>query len=64
MTAYAILDRRRDHDVRFGSDMRVLIFSAGELLAVGEPFRHQVEELPVLSARVTEHRAQRVRCPG
>ena len=40
------------------------LFAAGELLAVGEPFRHQVEELPVLSAQVTEHRAQRVRCPG
>lgn len=40
------------------------VFAAGELLAVGEPLRHQVEELPVISARVTEHRAQRVRCPG
>src|SRR5438094_10531282 len=28
------------------------------------PVRHQVEELPIISARVTEHRAQRVRCPG
>jgi transposase len=40
------------------------VFAAGELLAVGEPLRHQVEELPVISARVTEHRAQRVLCPG
>ena len=40
------------------------LFSQGELSAVGEPLRHQVEELPVISARVTEHRAQRVRCPG
>ncbi len=39
------------------------LFSQEELSAVGEPLRHQVEELPVISARVTEHRAQRVRCP-
>ena len=39
-------------------------FAAGELLAVGEPLRHQVEELPVISAQVIEHRAQRVCCPG
>ncbi len=39
-------------------------FAAGELLAVGEPLRHQVEELPVISAIVIEHRAQRVCCPG
>lgn len=35
-----------------------------ERLAVDEPVRWQVEELPVISVRVTEHRAQRVRCPG
>ncbi len=40
------------------------VFSPGELSPAGEPFRHQVEELPIISARVTEHRAQRVRCPG
>jgi transposase len=39
-------------------------FAAGELLGVGEPLRHQVEELPVISAQVIEHRAQRVCCPG
>ena len=39
-------------------------FAAGELLAVGDPVRHQVEELPVISAVVIEHRAQRVCCPG
>ena len=30
-------------------------------LAVGEAVRRQVEELPVISVKVTEHRAQRVR---
>lgn len=40
------------------------VFAVGELLAACEPARHQVEELPVLSARVVEHRVQRVRCPG
>lgn len=39
------------------------VFTEGELLAVGEPLRHQVEELPVISAVVIEHRAQRVCCP-
>jgi len=37
---------------------------AGELLAVGEPVRHQIEELPVISTRLIEHRCPRVRCPG
>ncbi len=36
----------------------------GEQVTVGEPVRHQVEELPVITVKVTEHRAQRVRCPG
>jgi transposase len=40
------------------------VFTAGELVAVGEPARHQVEELPRLVVTVTEHRCQRVRCPG
>lgn len=40
------------------------VFAAGELVAVGEPRRHQVEELPLIATRLTEHRAQRVRCPG
>ncbi len=40
------------------------VFAAGELLSVGDPVRHQVEELPVISARVIEHRCPRVRCPG
>lgn len=33
-------------------------------LAVEHPERHQVSEAPVLRARVTEHRLQRVRCPA
>jgi transposase len=40
------------------------VFAAGELLSVGQPVRHQIEELPVISARVIEHRCPRVRCPG
>ena len=40
------------------------VFAAGELLEVGEPVRHQLEELPVISTRVIERRCPRVRCPG
>lgn len=40
------------------------VFSQGELVAVGAPARHQVEELPRLAVTVTEHQRQRVRCPG
>ena len=39
-------------------------FTEGERVSRGQPVRFQVEELPVISARVTEHRCQRVRCPG
>ena len=39
------------------------VFAFDEHRAVGEPARHQVEELPALTVRVIEHRAQRVRCP-
>ena len=39
------------------------VFCADERVAVGEPARHQVEELPAITVRVTEHRAQRLRCP-
>jgi transposase len=39
------------------------VFCAGERVAVAEPARHQVEELPVMATHVTEHRCQRVRCP-
>jgi len=37
---------------------------ADEREPLGEPARHQVEELPPIMVRVTEHRAQRLRCPS
>lgn len=37
-------------------------FGQGELVAVGAPVRHQVEELPRLAVTVTEHQCPRVRC--
>jgi transposase len=40
------------------------VFGAGELVAVGRPVRHQVEELPRLAVTVTEHQCPRVRCPS
>jgi transposase len=39
-------------------------FVEDERVASGNPVRHQVEELPVITVTVTEHRCQRVRCPG
>jgi transposase len=39
-------------------------FSEDELVAVGRPVRHQVEELPRLAVTVTEHRCPRVCCPA
>jgi hypothetical protein len=33
-------------------------------VAVGEPARHQVEELPVITVQLIEHQCQRVRCPA
>jgi transposase len=39
------------------------VFCETERVAVAEPARHQIEELPVMATRVTEHRCQRVRCP-
>jgi transposase len=39
-------------------------FIADELVAVGQPVRHQVEELPRLAVTVTEHQCPRVCCPG
>jgi transposase len=40
------------------------VFGEDDRAAVGEPVRWQVEELPVISVTVTEHRCQRSRCPG
>jgi len=39
------------------------VFGEQERVAVGEPARHQVEELPVMATIITEHRCQRLRCP-
>lgn len=39
------------------------VFARDERLAVGEPVRWQVEELPAISVKVTEHRCYRARCP-
>jgi transposase len=39
------------------------VFCEAELRPEGEPARHQVEELPVMTVKVIEHRVQRVRCP-
>jgi transposase len=39
-------------------------FTEDEQVAAGEPVRWQVEELPVISVRVSEHRCQRVCCSG
>jgi transposase len=40
------------------------VFCEADLVAVAEPARRQVEELPVMAVCVTEHQAHRVRCPG
>ena len=40
------------------------VFCVADLVADGEPARRQVEELPVMAVRVTEHQCHRVRCPG
>jgi hypothetical protein len=39
------------------------VFCEAERVAVGEPVRHQVEELPEIATIVTEHQCPRVRCP-
>jgi len=39
------------------------LFCEQDLIADGDPARHQIEELPVMAVRVTEHRCQHVRCP-
>jgi transposase len=40
------------------------VFCAADRVAVGEPARRQVEELPVMAVRVTEHQCQRIVCPS
>jgi transposase len=40
------------------------VFCVADRVAVGEPARRQVEELPVMAVRVTEHQCLRVVCPG
>jgi hypothetical protein len=39
------------------------VFSTGERVPLRAPARHQVEELPELAVKVTEHRCERLRCP-
>jgi transposase len=40
------------------------VFCEADRVSVGEPTRHQVEELPVMAVTITEHRCRRERCPG
>jgi transposase len=40
------------------------VFAASERVAVGAPVRHQIEELPVITVEVIEHRCERMCCPG
>jgi transposase len=40
------------------------VFAEAERVAVGEAVRWQVEELPVIQVKLTEHQCHRVRCPG
>jgi transposase len=40
------------------------VFCEADRVTDGDAARRQVEELPVMAVRVTEHRCQRVRCPG
>jgi transposase len=39
------------------------VFTKSDRVPVGKPARFQVEELPEITVRVTEHRCPRVRCP-
>jgi len=39
------------------------VFCDGERVPVGDPVRHQVEELPEIATVVIEHQCQRLRCP-
>jgi transposase len=40
------------------------VFIEADRVSVGEPTRHQVEELPVMAVTITEHQCRRERCPG
>lgn len=40
------------------------VFTEGERVAVGQPVRAQVEELPQIAVRLIEHQCPRVNCPG
>jgi transposase len=40
------------------------VFAVDERKPVGQPRLHQVEELPPIMVRITEHHAQRLRCPS
>jgi len=40
------------------------VFCDADRVAVGDPARRQVEELPVMAVTVTEHQCQHVCCPG
>jgi transposase len=40
------------------------VFCEADLVAAGEPVRHQVEELPRIATVVVEHQCHRVRCPA
>ena len=39
------------------------VFAEGERVPVGDPVRHQVEELPEIATVVVEHQCHRLRCP-
>jgi len=39
------------------------LFAEGERVGVGDPARHQVEELPEITTLVIEHQCPRLRCP-
>ena len=40
------------------------LFTEAERVAIGEPVRAQVEELPQIAVRLIEHQCPRVNCPG
>jgi transposase len=40
------------------------VFAEADRVSIGQPARHQVEELPVMAVTVTERHCQHERCPG